>query len=219
MISPMIMIRLFLSPALAAFAQVLGHLHVTSTHVSLVAMLFGIISAPFIALGRFGLGSAFAAISIFSCELGEALSRQYEPSFLLKKTLGCLFERQTEILVLMALIIYARDTPALQATLLSMLLGCVMAMYCVALNAARRLPLAPLSMNKRFAEKLFYLLLPSLFLLTSHSVALGYMLLVVIGAVALAMNLHAVRQLAVTMTAVTASHGGIASLDLEPYPK
>lgn len=216
MISHMIMIRLFLCPALAAFAKVLAHVHVTSTHVSLAAMLFGIISAPFIVSGRLGLGSAFAAISIFSCELGDAISRQYEPSFLVKKTLGCLFERQTEIVVLMALIIYAKDTLALQAALLSMLLGCLMTMYCVVLNEARRLPLGPLSKSKRFAEKLFYLLLPSLFLLTSHSVALGYVLLFIIGAVALAMNLHAVRQFSLTMTA---SHGGLASVDLEPYPK
>jgi phosphatidylglycerophosphate synthase len=187
---------------LSPVARLLVFLGITANKVSWASFGFGFLAGVCLAVGHFGFGAIFAAVSGLLDSVDGMVARISGMASEAGEVLDAAVDRYVEFFFLSGLIIYYREIPALQLLALLALLGSFMVSYSTA--KAEALNVAPPKGNMRRPERAVYLTLGAVLSaftipwLETHpefSIAIGYPMVMALGLVAVIANVSSIKRL------------------------
>ncbi len=202
--------------------KVLIFCHITANQVSWASLIFGGLAGACLAVGHFGFGAGFAAISSILDALDGIVARVTNQASDAGEVLDTTVDRYVEAFFIGGLVIYYREIPALVLLALMALVGSFMVSYSTA--KAEALQIDPPKSNMRRPERAVYLILgaafspitiPWLEKIREFPVPIGHPMVIALGLVAVLSNISAVERMWMLAKAVRVKEAEIKAMRMK----
>jgi len=183
-------------------ARLLVTVGVTPNQISWTSLGFGFVASACLAVGHFGSGACFAAVSMLLDALDGIVARETGLSSDAGEVLDASIDRYVEFFFIAGLVIYYREIPALMVLALLTLAGSFMVSYSSA--QAEAMQVEPPKGSMRRPERAVYLILgaalspvtiPWFEASRDYPIAIGHPMVIALGLVAVMANVSAIERL------------------------
>lgn len=187
--------------SLQPVGRLLVFLHITPNLVTHASLVLGLVAGACLAVGHFGSGAIFAALSALLDALDGLVARLTGTASKSGQVFDSAVDRYTEFFFLGGLVIYYREIPILQVMALLAFLGAFMVAYSTAKSEAMQVELPKSAMRR--PERAFYLItgaalcpvtIPIFEVYREFSIPIGHPMVVALCLVAVLSNVTAVER-------------------------
>lgn len=186
---------------LQPFARMFIFFNISANMITLISLFLGMIAGGCLALGYFGSGAVFAALSALLDAMDGLVARLEGSASKSGAVFDSAVDRYTEFFFLAGLVIYYREIPLLQLIALFAFLGAFMVAYSTAKSEAMHVQLPKSTMRR--PERAFYLILgaalcpvtiPIFEVYREFSIPIGHPMVVALCLVSVLSNVTAVER-------------------------
>lgn len=196
--------------ALQPFAKLFIFLHITPNMITILSLILGLVAGACLAVGHFGSGAVFAALSALLDAMDGLVARLEGTTSKAGAVFDSAVDRYTEFFFLAGLVIYYREIPILQVIALMSFMGAFMVAYSTAKSEAMHVELPKSTMRR--PERAFYLILgaalcpitiPIFEVYREFNIAVGHPMVVALCLVAVLSNVTAFERFMMIAKAAT----------------